>query len=39
MFSIKCDNGSVRLATAISLASVIFEVMQAGLKVIEIVRA
>ena len=38
MFSVKCSDGNVRIATAISLASVIFEVLQAGLRVVEIVR-
>lgn len=39
MFSVKCSNGEIRLATELSLASVIFAVLTAGLKVIEIVRA
>lgn len=39
MYQVKCDNGSVRLATELSLACVIFEVLQAGLKIVEIARA
>lgn len=39
MYQVKCDNGEIRLATELSLASVIFAVLTAGLNVIEIVRA